>query len=188
LKSVVDNSTEEKIDFTVTTGVQIKDHEELHLTDVMYTNNMVLFDQNNRLKRYETVGQILREFCEERLDLYGIRKAGVLNAMKRELDLLSFKIKFIGEVLSGSIDLRGKDEGALSSELMAKGYKKFDEGYDYLLNIQVRSMTAKRVQSLTEEHKELQAAVKAYEGKKPADIWREELKKLLAEWKATFAN
>jgi DNA topoisomerase-2 len=188
LKSVVDNSTEEKIDFTVTTGTQIKDHEELHLTDVMYTNNMVLFDQNNRLKRYETVGEILREFCEERLDLYGIRKAGVLNVMKRELDLLSFKIKFIGEVLSGSIDLRGKDEGALGSELTSKGYKKFDEGYDYLLNIQVRSMTAKRVQSLTEEHKELQGAVKAYEGKKPADIWREELKKLLAEWKGAFAN
>ena len=182
VKNVVDNSTESVISFTVTLPQKLKDLDELNLRDVMYTNNMVLFDSQNRLKKYDRVEEILEEFCSERFDLYGARKAGVSSVMKRELKMLTNKINFIGEVLSGGIDLRGKDEEGLSAELTKKKYDSFDGGFDYLLTLQIRSMTAKRLEALKKESTEAAAAIKAYDAKSPADLWREELLVLREAW------
>lgn len=182
IKNIVDNSTESIISFTVTLPQKLKDLDELNLRDVMYTNNMVLFDTQNRLKKYENVEEILEEFCAERLDLYGARKAGVTGNMKRELKMITNKIKFINEVLNSSIDLRGKDEDVLAVELQKKGYDKFDDSFDYLLSTQIRNMTAKKVQMLEKEGKDLASAIKIYEKKTPADLWKEELTVLREAW------
>ena len=81
------------------------------------------------------------------------------------------------------IDLRGKDEQQLSVELTAKNFRKVEDCYDYLLTIQIRSMTSKRLEQLKKELQTTKDNLTTYEKWSPADLWKKELEELLTAWK-----
>ena len=72
------------------------------------TTNMHLFDANDTLQKYDNVSQIIDAYYEVRLGLYQDRKNYLIEALERELTLLTNKAKYIKENLDGTIDLRKK--------------------------------------------------------------------------------
>jgi len=180
LKTILDHSTEEKVDFTVTSTTELN-HLKLGLIDSISMGNMVLFDSNNKIKKYANVTEILEEYCTMRLDLYTTRKDGQLKQMRHEERVLDNKIRFIQAILNETIVLKGKDEETLEKELDRLQFMRVDGKYDYLLSIQVRSMTAKRLADLQHELEQLRKAIKTLEKITPADLWLQELKALEKE-------
>ena len=90
-------------------------------------------------------------------------------------------------VLNEKIVLRGKDEDQLQAELIGQKFDKFDGSYDYLLTVQVRHMTSKRLVELQKQYGETLAASKALTAAKIQEIWSKELDELLgvyAKWEA----
>lgn len=69
-------------------------------------SNMVLFDSENRIKKYENVKQIMEDFYTVRLDFYEKRKEYLLSKLDREVQLLGNKLRFIKMVISEEITLR----------------------------------------------------------------------------------
>jgi DNA topoisomerase-2 len=120
VKDYDDMSKDTNIDFTIT--LQKGKVEELEATSAdhncngieklfkLYTTNtntnMHLFDANDKLKKYEKVEEIIDDYFETRLQMYQIRKDYMINALEKELILLSNKAKYIRENLDGTIDLR----------------------------------------------------------------------------------
>jgi DNA topoisomerase-2 len=152
--------------------------ENMGLVDTTLMANMVLFDSEGRLKRYQDTNAILEEWCEARFKQYNIRKAGQLTKIEADSKLLYNKVRFIEMILEDKLVLKGKDEEQLTKELKTL---KFDElpDYDYLLNIQVRQMTAKVVADLKNKYA---ASVKLHKDLKATpikDIWIAELDQLL---------
>jgi DNA topoisomerase II len=178
IKTLIDHSTKDCPNFTITAAEELN-LDKLKLVDSMYTSNMVMYDTNNRLKRYNTVNDILEEFCDVRLKLYGTRKEGQLKQMRHDLLIMQNKTKFINEVLNDTIVLKGKDEEQLSAELTKKKYYAPEGGFDYLLSIQIRSMTSKRVDSLREQSIKLEKEIKDFEKLSLKQIWSFELDELL---------
>ena len=67
--------------------------------------SQVLFDGSGCIKRYNTVDEIIKEFYENRLDLYGRRKnylEGLLSAESLKLDN---QARFIMEKIEGTITI-----------------------------------------------------------------------------------
>ena len=73
-------------------------------------NNMVLFDQNSRIKKYQDEREILEEFFPVRYRLYAKRKAHQLGVMRKELSTMTNKCRFITSVNNGSIVLRDRSK------------------------------------------------------------------------------
>jgi DNA topoisomerase-2 len=183
ITSFSSNCTESIVDFTinVTDDFEVS-HKSLNLTDNVYTSNMVLFDPSNKIKKYESVQHILEEFCNVRHSLYEVRKEGIVKSMEEELLYLRNKIKFIGEIINNTISLKERDDESLNKELTTKKYALKDGSYDYLLNIQVRSMTSKRVKELQDKETDLKHQLETYKKKSIKDIWRGEMDELVKDY------
>ncbi len=183
ITSFSSNCTESIVDFSINVTEDFEvSHKSLNLTDSVYTSNMVLFDPSNKIKKYETVQDILEEFCSVRYSLYEVRKEGIIKSLEEELLYLRNKIKFIGEIINNTISLKERDDESLNKELTTKKYALKDGSYDYLLNIQVRSMTSKRIKELTDKETDVKHQLDRYRIKTIKDIWRGEMDDLVKDY------
>ena len=66
-----------------------------HLRSKLSTNNMVLFNSEGRLEKYEEISVIMEEFYNVRYKHYENRKEYLKSAVKRELEILTNKQRFI---------------------------------------------------------------------------------------------
>ena len=158
-------------------------NKNLNLLDAVHTSNMVMFDPENKIKKYETVKDILEEFCNVRYSLYEVRKEGIIKDMENELKYLKNKINFITEMVNNTISLKERDDESLNRELTTKNYDMKEASFDYLLNIQVKSMTSKRIKELKDKEIDLKHQLNRYKIKTIKDIWTEELNELVADYK-----
>ena len=197
-----DNKGDEKnIDFIITEdpdGLKMS-IENLGLVDYIHTSNMVLFKDENTLKKYETVEEIINEFCLERMNLYKKRREGNIKKMMEELKYKNNKIRFITEVNSEDDDklvLKGRDETEIDKDMKDRGYDKKsnekgeedDDGkanYNYLLSQKISSLTKNKIDILQKEKEKVENEISFLKSKTPADIWKSELnsfEKKLEEW------
>jgi hypothetical protein len=69
-----------------------------------------------------------------------------------------------------------------NKELTTKKYNMKEGSFDYLLNIQVRSMTSKRIKELKDKETDLKHQLNRYRIKTIKDIWTGELNELVEEY------
>ena len=138
---------------------------------------MVLFNSEGRITKYETVEDILQEYCGIRLELYEKRKQNIMSDLKQKYSLLSNKYKFIKAVLQGDINW-GDTESVLDTYLVKNSFTKKDGSYDYLWSIPIRSLTQSRMTSLKETMKRMKTELSRVKSLTPTDMWKEDLDKL----------
>ena len=111
IKNIKDMCTDALIDFTIKfqPGVLSKliskkvDNninlleKTLKLYTTKSTSNMNLFDDKQRLRRYETIDDIISVYYPIRLDGYNLRKEYQLKELQRKIVLLSNRARFIKE-------------------------------------------------------------------------------------------
>jgi DNA topoisomerase-2 len=183
VKEIINHSDSDVVDFTITiTEDFVVSHETLGLIDSSYLNNMVMFDKNEKIRRYENVEEIIREYYDIRYDFYKIRKNGLIKNMEKELTFLRNKINFLECVLNNKIILKDKSTEELEEELIKRKFDKIDDSYEYLLSIQIRHMTAEKMNELKEKEKKLTKIYTEYKNKKIEKIWEEELDELLEKY------
>ena len=152
------------------------------------TSNMHLFDANDILHKYEKVSDIIDAYYETRLKMYGTRKEFMIDALEKELVLLSNKAKYIKENLDGTIDLRKKKKEQVSEMLAEKGYSKLDndEDYKYLVKMPMDSVTEENVDKLLNDKESKEAELQVIKNMSIHQMWNTELdnlKELYIEYK-----
>jgi DNA topoisomerase-2 len=155
-------------------------HESLGLIDSTHMTSMVLFDTKGVLRKFETIEEILEEWCAFRLNFYEIRKKGELKRLQHDISVVKSKISFIQMVLEGAVELRGMSEDDLytffkSKKMYENGDSASKSEYDYLLTIQVRHMTKDRVKELQKTLENLLREEETLQKTPVADIWCNEL-------------
>ena len=127
-----ENHTDVTVSFTVEmTEKQMKDAEEQGLYEYFKlhkkfaTSNMVLFTEEGGLKEYDSTTMIIKEFYKIRLEHYNKRKDHMLERLRRELEILSNKVRFILEVIEETLQVKKRKKSDILKELKKKGYKPF---------------------------------------------------------------
>jgi DNA topoisomerase II len=167
VKEYDDMSKDTNVDFTITFAKgKLEELEQskgdhgcngleklLKLYTTNTTTNMHLFDAKDTLQKYEKVTDIIDDYYETRLKMYQDRKNYMIEALERELILLSNKAKYIKENLDGTIDLRKKKKEQVVEMLEKKGYDKIDndEDYKYLVKMPMDSVTEENVEKLLKD-------------------------------------
>lgn len=148
------------------------------------TTNMHLFDAEDKLKKYDTVSEIIDDYYDTRLKLYLVRKNHLIDVIKKELVLLSNKSKYIKEVLTGTVDLRRKKREEVTLMLKTKAYTIIDddEEYKYLTKMPMDSVTEENVAKLKKDVDQKTGELAVLEATTPEEMWSGELAKLATEY------
>jgi len=191
VKDYNDMSTDKKIDIEITFYNDVDESIEgdnkfnkLEKVLKLYTSqsitNMHLFDSEEKLKKYESVDNIIDTYYDVRLSYYEKRKSYMINNLQKELKLLSNKAKYIQENLDGTIDLRKKTKEQILNMLAEKQFDKMDDDndYKYLLKMSMDSVSDENVNKLMQEKGSKESKLHDIEKTSIEKMWLNDLEEL----------
>jgi len=218
VKEYNDMSTDTTVDITVTMAPNIiKTYGEkatefecnlleksLGLYTTQSTTNMNMFDANEKLKKYSSAEEIIDDYYGVRLEYYEKRKQYILNALTRELLVLSNRARYITELLDDTIDLRRKTNKMLTALLKERKYDLYiagkdkeqeisgdsnsssdaddENGYKYLLKLPMDSVSEENVSRLLAEKEKKEKELSELGSKSLEQLWQNDLEELEAEY------
>ena len=198
VKDYDDMSKDTTVDFTIT--LQKGKVEELESTQLEHgcngleklfklyttssTTNMHLFDADDKLKKYDAVEEIIDDYFITRLKLYADRKAYLIDALEKELVVLSNKARYIQELLDDTIDLRKKKKTEIIVMLQEKEYDVIedDDEFKYLIKMPMDSVSEENVEKLNKEHKDKSDELQRIKETSEQQMWMSELDCLEQEY------
>jgi DNA topoisomerase-2 len=139
------------------------------------TTNMHLFNEQGQIKKYQNVGEILREFYNVRLSYYHKRKAHLLNELDEKKVVLQAKIVFINEIIDGTLIIHDQSKDVIESQLREKSYPDRDGNYDYLVGMPIYNLTKERKAKLQEELDHVMELYRQLSARSCESIWLNEL-------------
>jgi len=198
IKDYDDMSKDTNVDFTITFMKGKLDELEaskeqygcngvekvLKLYTTNSTTNMHLFDADDTLQKYNKVSDIIDAYYDTRLKMYGTRKEYMIEALEKELIVLSNKAKYIKENLDGTIDLRKKKKEQVVKLLEDKEYDKIDgdEDYKYLVKMPMDSVTEENVEKLLKDKGNKEIELETVKKTTINKMWLSELDNLKTQY------
>ncbi|KAK1674771.1 DNA topoisomerase [Colletotrichum godetiae] len=104
--------------------------ERFKLSKQVATSNLVAFDTNGQIRKYEKVEDILEEFYHYRLEMYAQRKKHWLGVYHSDFRKLSEQARFIREIIDGKLVVAKKKKQVLVEELAKRKYEPFPRNKD----------------------------------------------------------
>lgn len=166
------------------------------LSTTLNTSNMVLFDPEGKIKKYNNVSEIMEEFYKVRLDYYEKRKQFLIAKLLRDYEIVSNKAKFINEILNQTLILNNLKKKEIISLLIKKNFKKMSEikkkennpkpfeneeekekeyseetEFNYLLNMPIWTLSHEKVEALHNELKTKKNELDIMMSKSKEEMW-----------------
>jgi len=158
--------------------------QEFNLTSskLLGMNNLHLFTSKGNIKKYANVAEIIKNWSYIRIEKYQERKENQLKVMESNYLILSAKIRFIIEVIEGTIIIMNKKLKDVEEQLETKGYYKNEDSYSYLLRMPISQLTTEKKEELEFEVAKLKTEIEELKLTSIMTIWENELLLLLEEW------
>jgi len=138
-------------------------------------NNIVAFDSNKKITKYESINSILNEYCALRLNVYDKRKEYLLNKLQCEIDILSIKIRFINEFINGTIVINNRSKANIIEQLEKGKYPKENDNYDYLLKMPIYNLTKDKIDEFNANLNGKESEFKTLNAKGNKELWLDDL-------------
>jgi DNA topoisomerase-2 len=131
LDDYTEHHTDRTVHFNLHLAQEFKDTTQLEkalkLRTTVSLNNMMLFNQDGKITKYDSPMEILTDFCRVRIVLYEKRKAYILARLQKEAEVLSEKARFIKLVLKGEIKVKKRKIFDLIADLKKHAFKALRE-------------------------------------------------------------
>eukprot|EP00931_Biecheleriopsis_adriatica_P005192 TRINITY_DN106727_c0_g1_i1.p1 TRINITY_DN106727_c0_g1~~TRINITY_DN106727_c0_g1_i1.p1 ORF type:complete len:1234 (+),score=353.48 TRINITY_DN106727_c0_g1_i1:61-3762(+) len=193
LQDIREYHTENKVHFSVKINEEQQKVAEqqgldttFKLTGSLCETNMVLFDHEGRIRRYKNVLEILEEFAGVRLKFYDIRKKYLVEKLTLEKDLLYNRARFIGMIIAKKLHVNNRKKADVVKDLTRLKFSKFGDttpprtGFEYLLIMQIASLTKERKEELERMLKEKTKELETLKKTTIAQLWEADLSRLEA--------
>jgi len=154
----------------------------LKLFTTISTTNMHMFNSDFKLHKYTSVEEIIEDFYRIRLDIYGKRKAFLVDDMEKKLVKLSNRARYIQETLNGTIDLRKKTAEQVSQLLSGMNFVLIEGDYKYLIKMPMDSVTQENVANIMKEKENTETELNILKSTPLEKIWYTELDSLDNEY------
>lgn len=154
----------------------------LKLSTTVSTTNMHMFDADCKLHKYAKVEELIDDFYETRLSMYGKRKANLVKEMEKKLVKLSNRARYILATLDGSVDLRKKTAGQVTALLESLNFAKIDDDFKYLIKMPMDSVTQENVTNILKEKTDTEGELAVLKATTLEKMWLSELTNLNKEY------
>ncbi len=146
--------------------------------------NMHVLDENGYPRRYTSPEDILQDFCIVRLRYYGLRRKHQLSLLRKEYvkeQSRSIFVRAVSPQLDNTLDLY-QDDAEVEAAMIDLGLEKSDDSFDYLLSMQIRSMTVKRLEQIEKDILKIKVKIDELEAKTPEELWVSDLDRFDTAW------
>ena len=174
----------EKLDVMDVKSNMTKLEKALRLCSIINLSNMVLFDKDSNIKKYNTTTEIIEEFCGVRGVFYQKRKDYLVKDLQSKINLMEIKIRFINEFINETIKVIRVKRANVIKQLEDKDYPKMDDKYDYLLKISIDNLTEEKIEELEKNCGNLKSELDELLGKTHLDLWTEDIGSIKKELKS----
>lgn len=156
----------------------------LKLYSTSSTTNIHVFDSEDKLKKYNRIEDIIEEYYIIRLKCYEDRKTYIINVLEKELILLNNQVRYIQELLEGTIDLRRLKKQDMYALLQSKQYAMIEEDneYSYLVKMKMDSVSDENVDALLNNYTLKQEELNRVKNTPIIQTWLQELETLEKEY------
>ena len=198
IKEYTDMSTDQVVDITITFAPNVLDDLVMKEEDYgcnslekllkLYTTrsatNMHLFDENDKLTKFESAKDIIDKFIGVRRGIYVKRKEYQINALEHDAQVLSNKARFISEILDDTLDLRKKKREQVTAMLTASKYDIIDEDqeFKYLVKMPMDTVTEENVSKLMKDKETKLSEIHILKTTSVEQIWMNELEDLRTQY------
>jgi DNA topoisomerase II len=168
-----------------------KFEKKFKLTSSWKTTNMTCFDSDFNIVKYKTVGDILEAFVEKRLPLYEARRLSILETLKKQIEELDAKRRFIQAILDERLVLQKK-----SDEEIVEGLKRCNipalsnpdkpdeyDSYEYCVKMRIDRVKQSAVIELDKQILDKQSEIEHLEGETAGSLWLADLEDFEECWK-----
>ena len=166
--------------------------ENLKLFSRLSTKNMVLFNEDGKIQKYNNVEEIIESFCTVRLKYYVLRKEYLLKELEMKIRMLKNKKRFLEEVMDGKLIIQKKKEEVIMKELEQQGYDKENgnvddeednvKGYNYLLRMPIRTFSDEKIEELNSNIVKIQSEIDKLTKTTEKQMWLSDLDELEKEY------
>jgi DNA topoisomerase II len=152
----------------------------LNLTTTNTNTNMHMFDNEQRLRKYSNIYDIITDFIKVREEYYEKRKSLILEKLQKAIVLLSNKAKFIQLQCDDVIDLRKKKKDDVIQMLKEHNFDIIDDDneYKYLRNMTIDSVIEENITKLLNERDEKKKEYDLLYNTTTTQLWIKELDEL----------
>ena len=152
--------------------------EVLHLVKSL-PETLCCIDENNRVREFTSIQEILDAYIEIRLKYYNLRKDYLLKTIKKSLEELSSKYLFVKAIVDKTIVVanKKKDDIVKQIEKQPKILKQ-DGSYEYLLRMQIYNLTTEKLEELKCQIKSKKEEFDNIKKTSVEDMWTNDLHEL----------
>jgi DNA topoisomerase-2 len=180
-KDIVKDYTDTSTDVDINFEIVLKDEmtipeieKKLGLLSRIKLSNMHAFDRHGKIRKFMSVNEILSEYAETRLALYGDRKNSMLHELRGKLPWHSSVVKFLTLMCEDAIDLRKKPHAECVGILEKHELTDIPD----LLKLPFSSMTLENVSKHQAELDRIRSRILEIEGTTPSQFWVQDLENL----------
>merc|ERR1719277_1483317 len=148
--------------------------------------NMVMFDSEGKICKYKNVLEIMDEFARVRLKYYDLRKKYLIDKLTLERDLLNNRARFIAMVCAKKLHINNRKKADVVKDLTRLKFTKFGDlkaprtGFEYLLIMQIASLTKERKEELERMAKDKAIELEKVKRTSIQQMWLSDLNELEA--------
>ena len=175
-----------------------------HLSSSMSCcNTMNLYDENNKLKHFQSPEEILEYYYTHRLTYYELRRQNNIKNLEQELFLLSTRARFILDVIKDNVKIRNIPKAEVIKQLEILTYPKMVNNiltnldkmtekqrndsnygtYDFLIGMPIYNLTKEKVDDLLKEKENVETILNIIKNKTDKLLWEDDLKLFESEYK-----
>ncbi|KAL0063257.1 DNA topoisomerase 2 [Marasmius tenuissimus] len=178
--------------------------EYFKLTSKITTSNMICFDFDGKIKKYDSPEEILEDFYPKRLEYYQKRKDFLAAELQLAFEKLSNQARFVQMIVDKKLTVSGRKKADIVTDLRTHKFRPFprkkvkatadvveeeeqdavdedddDEGpntdFDYLLSMPIWNLTREKIEKLRQQGAEKEAELIAVLNRSPKDMWSSDL-------------
>lgn len=189
IKSYSNNSTDSRVTLNVTLvpGTLSKEQKsalkQLKLVTHISTNNMHLFDKDNKIKKYNCANEILEDYLKTRLHYNKKRKVYILDELNKDIKVLDSRRKFIQLVVESKIIIYKQSKVKIIEQIQSHKLEKIDSSYDYLLSLPLYSFTLEKIKELDSKMEKIKNDINTTSKKTEKSILIDDLEDVIIELK-----
>ena len=147
--------------------------------DSSETENLTLLDENDNIKIFNNIKDIIIYFVDFRLKLYKIRKENIIKKLNKDYDINYNKFQFIDLIIKQKIIINKKSKEDIIKQIEKHKLLKIDDNYNYLLNMPLYSLTKEKLEELHSKIKNIEKEIKYIKNISEKDMYLNDLNELL---------
>jgi DNA topoisomerase-2 len=143
------------------------------------TENFTVIDENNKVIAYNSPEEVINHYIKIKLEFNQKRKEYQLLTLRKKLNTLASKYIFVKNITENNITINKKKKSEIIEQLNTIDNIIEDNGsYDYLLNMNIYSLTEEKLQELLKEIKAKKEEFQELSTTSIESIWLKEIESI----------